>query len=60
MVLIMEKQNQTPTWQAAINTAAIALTGSGVIMLFNKDLFGLLLIATGGALEWFKYSRRFK
>ena len=53
------KQEPRPAWQAAVNTAAIALTGMGVLMLQQKELWGLMLIATGLGLEWFKYSKRF-
>ena len=53
-------KQQPPTWQAAVNTAAIALTGAGVVMLLGKDLFGLVLVALGATLEWFKYSKRFE
>ena len=49
-----------PAWQASINTAAIVLTGAGVTMLAVENLFGLVLIAVGAGLEWFKYSKRFK
>ena len=55
----MEKQ-KTPTWQAGINTVAIGLIVAGFVMLQGRDLFGLVLIAAGAGLEWFKYSKRFK
>ena len=57
----MKKQNEkTPLWQASINTAAVTLTGAGVVMLIAKEIFGVALIGTGLALEWFKYSKRFE
>ncbi len=54
------KQQNKPVIETIINTAAIALTGSGVAMLVNRDIFGLILVGLGAGLEWFKYSKRFK
>ena len=56
----MAKENTTPTWQAGINAAAIALIGIGVTMLQGRDIFGIILIGLGAGIEWFKYSKRFK
>ena len=56
----MRIQNPTPLWQASINTAAITLIVAGVSMLIAKELFGIALIGIGLAMEWFKYSSRFK
>lgn len=55
----MTKQNK-PLWEASVNTAAIVLTGSGVLMLQGRDYFGLVLIVVALGIEWFKYSNRFK
>ena len=58
--MIKTKDEKTPLWQASVNTAAIALIVAGVGMLIAREIFGAVLIATGLALEWFKYSRRFR
>jgi len=56
----MNKQSK-PTIETVINTAAIALTTSGVTFLtIQKDWWGFLLVLFGAALEWFKYWGRQK
>lgn len=55
----MEKQ-KTPTWQTSVNMAAMTLTAAGVTMLVTQNFYGLVLLAAGAGLEWFKYSKRFK
>ncbi len=44
-----------PVIETIINTAALAITATGVIMVSNRDYFGFLCIAFGAALEFFKY-----
>ena len=54
------KQKNKPLIESVINTAAIALVASGVIMLQNQDWFGFGLITFAVGLEWFKYWGRRK
>ena len=44
-----------PVIETIINTAALTLTASGVVMASNRDVFGIVLIAFGALLEFFKY-----
>lgn len=44
-----------PVIEAIINTVALALTASGVVMVNNHDYYGFLCIGFGAALEFFKY-----
>ena len=55
-----KKQENKPVIEAIINTVALALTASGVIMLQAKDPFGFGLILFGVGVEWFKYWGRRK
>ena len=50
-----KKQTNKPLIESVINTAAIALVASGVIMLQSQDWFGFGLITFAIGLEWFKY-----
>ena len=52
---MVKETNHKPIIETIINTAALALTSSGVIMLTNRDLFGFLLVGFGAGLEFFKY-----
>ena len=47
-----------PVIETIINTAALALTASGTIMVQKHDYYGFLCIAFGAALEFFKYLGR--
>ena len=49
------KQTNKPVIEAMINTVALAVAASGVIMLQDKDVFGFGLIALAVGVEWFKY-----
>ena len=53
-------QKNKPVIEAMINTAALAITASGVMMLQDKAAFGFLMIAFGVGIEWFKYWGRRK
>ena len=56
----MKKQTNKPVIEAMINTVALAVAASGVIMLQDKDVFGFGLIALAVGVEWFKYWGRRK
>jgi hypothetical protein len=56
----IEGTNHKPIIETIVNTVALATTGTGVVMLNNKDYFGFLLIVFGAALEYFKYWGRKK
>ena len=56
----MKKQENKPVIEAMINTAALAVAASGVIMLQDKEVFGFALIAFAVGIEWFKYWGRRK
>ncbi len=46
--------------ETAINTIAIGLTGSGAMFMQQGNIYkGLILILTGAALEYWKYSLRY-
>lgn len=49
-----------PIIETLINSSALAMTPLGVIMLSNRDWFGLVLIAVGVSLEYLKYYGRLK
>ena len=49
-----------PIIETIINTAAIALSATGVTMLTNRDYYGFLLVIFGAGLEFFKYWGRKK
>ncbi len=49
-----------PVIETMINTAALALTAFGTVMLSNRDYFGFLCIGFGAGLEFFKYWGRKK
>jgi len=48
------------TWQTVVNTAAIALTAQGVVLVADavpaNDVLGVVLVVLGAALEFVKYS----
>ena len=50
-----KKEVHKPVIETIINTAALTLTASGVVMASNRDIFGIVLIAFGAGLEFFKY-----
>ena len=47
--------NAKPVIETMINTAAIALTGAGTAAVIAGKYSGLLLIAVGMGMEFFKY-----
>ena len=52
----MKKQKQNkPMIETIINTCALALTASGTTQAIDGLWWGLLLIAAGALLEFFKY-----
>ena len=53
--MVAKQQVHKPVIETIINTAAIALSATGVVMLTNRDYFGFLLVLFGAALEFFKY-----
>ena len=55
-----KKQENKPLIESVINTAAIALTASGVLMLQDQVIFGFGLILFAVGIEWFKYWGRRK
>lgn len=46
--------------ETMINTAAIAITGTGTAQLIQKDYWGFILISFGVLLEFIKYVGRNK
>jgi hypothetical protein len=56
----MKRILEKPTIETMINTAALALTATGVTMLTARDYFGLMLLCVGMGLEYFKYKGRQK
>ena len=48
-------EKNKPIIETIINTAAIALTGAGTAAVIGGKYMGLLLIAVGMGLEFFKY-----
>ncbi len=50
-----KKQENKPVIEAMINTVALALTSAGMYMLFDKDMFGFMLVLFAVGIEWFKY-----
>ena len=52
---IKKEQVHKPVIETIINTAALTLTASGVVMANNRDPFGIVLIIFGAGLEFFKY-----
>ena len=54
------KQENRPVIEAIINTSALALTATGVLMLQGENIFGFTLITFGLGIEWFKYWGRRK
>ena len=55
-----KKQANKPLIESVINTAAIALVASGVLMLQSENVFGFGLVLFAVGLEWFKYWGRRK
>ena len=55
----IQKDNR-PVIETMINTAALALTASGVVMIQGRDLFGFGCVIFGAGLEYFKYWGRSK
>lgn len=55
-----KKELNKPVIETIINTAAIALTGSGVPLCINGNYLGFILILFGCGLEFFKYWGRKK
>ena len=55
-----KKQENKPLVESLINTAALALIASGVLMLQSENVFGFGLILFGLGIEWFKYWGRRK
>ena len=53
-----ERLEHKPISETLLNTAAIALTTSGVIMCQARDMFGFLMIFCGASLEFLKYYGR--
>ncbi len=56
----VETKSHKATIETMINTTAILLTGAGGTMLVSRDGFGIILIAIGFGLEYFKYWGRSK
>jgi len=56
----MKKMTNKPIVETMINTAALALTSAGTIQAINGQMWGLILIACGAGLEYFKYWGRHK
>ncbi len=48
-------QTNKPIIEAIINTAALAIAASGVVMIQAKEVFGFVLILFALGIEWFKY-----
>jgi len=57
---IEENGVHKPIIETIINTCALALTASGVVMVQARDYFGFLCIIVGAGLEFFKYWGRKK
>ena len=54
------KKDNKPVIETMINTAALALTASGVVLIQNRDYYGFLCVLFGMGLEFFKYKGREK
>ena len=55
----IQKDNR-PVIETMINTAALALTASGVVMIQGHDVYGFVCVIFGAGLEYFKYWGRSK
>ena len=55
--MIQKETSHKPTVETMINTAAIAMTATGTALLVNNGdiIRGLILVAVGVALEFYKY-----
>ena len=56
----MKKQENKPLIESLINTAAMALTASGVVMLLDQIWFGFAMVSFAVGLEVVKYMGRRK
>ena len=54
------KQQHKPTVETIVNTAALALTAAGTQQAITGQYYGLILIAIGAGLEYYKYWGRHK
>lgn len=54
----MKKKDNKPMIETLINSAALILTPAGTLMVVNEQYLGLILIAAGIGLEYFKYFGR--
>ena len=44
-----------PIIETIINTTALAVTATGVVMINSRDFYGFLCVGFGAGLEFFKY-----
>ena len=51
----MKKQNNKPIIETMINGAALILISTGTTMIASEKLFGLIPMAVGVGIEFFKY-----